>query len=39
MFKSAYNIISPLQLKLYNKVISNVDYPSTWGEGIITPVL
>jgi len=30
MFKSAYNIISPLLLTLYNKVISNVDYLSTW---------
>ena len=39
MFKSAYNIISPLLLKLYNKVFSSGNYPSAWGEGIITPVL
>jgi len=39
MFKSAYNIISPLLLKLYNNVFSSGNYPSAWGEVIITPVL
>ena len=39
MFKSAYNIISPLLLKLYNNVFSSGNYPSALGEGIITPVL
>ena len=32
LFKSAYNIIAPLLLKLYNKVFSLGNYSSAWGE-------
>jgi hypothetical protein len=30
--------MSPLLLKLYNRLFINSEYPKVWGEGIITPV-
>ncbi|XP_060567678.1 uncharacterized protein LOC132726376 [Ruditapes philippinarum] len=38
IFKAAYDIMSPLLLKLYNRLFINSEYPKVWGEGIITPV-
>ena len=39
LFKDAYDIISPLLLKLYNRLFLIGEYPRLWGEGIIIPIL
>lgn len=38
LFKSAYDIICPFLLKLYNRLLLNGEYPRLWGEGIIVPI-
>ena len=36
--KSAYDLISPFRLTLYNRMFNSGEYPRTWGEGIISPI-
>ena len=38
LFKAAYDIISPFLLVLFNRLLSNSEYPRLWGEGIIVPI-
>ena len=38
LFKAAYDIISPFLLRLFNRLLSNSEYPRLWGEGIIVPI-
>lgn len=38
VFKTAYDVIAPFLLTLYNRLFSSGEYPRTWGEGIITPI-
>ena len=38
LFKISFDIISPYLLKLYNRLFSNGEYPTAWGEGIIVPI-
>ena len=35
----SYDFISPLLLKLYIRMLNTGEYPRSWGEGIITPIL
>ncbi|XP_053381867.1 uncharacterized protein LOC128549312 [Mercenaria mercenaria] len=32
IFKSAYDIMSPFLLKLYNRLFNSSEYPISWGE-------
>lgn len=38
IFKSSYELIEPLLLKLFNTIFTSGNYPTSWGEGIITPI-
>ena len=38
ILKSSYDFISPLLLKLYNRMLNTGEYPRSWGEGIISPI-
>ena len=38
LFKISFDIISAFLLKLYNRLYSNGEYPTAWGEGIIVPI-
>ena len=38
IFKCSQDIFSPILLKLFNYVFSNGVYPSSWSEGLITPI-
>jgi hypothetical protein len=38
VFKASYEYISPFLLALYNRIYSSGEYPTSWGDGIITPI-
>ena len=38
LFKYSQGILSQILLKLFNYVFSNGVYPSSWSEGLITPI-
>ena len=38
IFKSSYNILSPLLLRLFNVIFISGSYPKQWSEGLITPI-
>ena len=38
IFKSSYDILSPLLLRLFNVVFLSGHYPTQWSEGLITPI-
>lgn len=38
IFKSSYDILSPLLLRLFNVIFISGSYPSQWSEGLITPI-
>ena len=38
IFKSSYDILSPILLRLFNVVFSSGCYPTQWSEGLITPI-
>ena len=38
IFKSSFDILSPVLLRLFNTVFSSGCYPSQWSEGLITPI-
>ena len=38
IFKSSYDILSPLLLRLFNVIFKSGSYPSQWSEGLITPI-
>ena len=38
IFKSSFDILSPVLLRLFNTVSSSGCYPSQWSEGLITPI-
>ena len=38
IFKSSYDILSPLLLRLFNVVFISGYYPTQWSEGLITPI-
>ena len=39
ILKASYDVISPSLLYLYNRMFHNGEYPRSWGEGIIAPIL
>ena len=38
IIKSAYELISPFLVNLYNKMFENGEYPAERGKGIIAPI-
>ena len=38
IFKCSQDILSPILLKLFEYIFSNGVYPSSWSEGLITPI-
>ena len=38
LFKSSFDILSPFLLKLYNRLLINVEYLRLWEECIIVPI-
>ena len=38
VFKSAYDIIAPLLVRLYNSIFNEGIFPNSWGEGTIIPI-
>ena len=38
ILKASYDIVSPLLVKLYNKLFNNAEYPENWSMGYFIPI-
>ena len=38
IFKCSYDILSPILLKMFNTIFYSGSYPTSWSEGLITPI-